>query len=212
MSTEARVVVVGAGGHAKVVMDALMSSDPALAACFADDCTERVGLELLGRRVEAAPRQLVRAGVKFHVAIGNNQVRQTLQWELQQQGGGALSVIHPRACVSRHAALGDGVFVAAGGVAAPSSRVGDGVIINHGAVVDHDCVVGAFTHVAPHATLGGGVSLGRFVTIGAGATVLPGVHVGDGAIIGAGAVVVRSVPSGAVFYGVPARQARKEEN
>ncbi|MEY4564102.1 MAG: hypothetical protein RLZZ618_3379 [Pseudomonadota bacterium] len=209
MPIDARVVIVGAGGHAKVVMDALQSGDPSSQRCFADDDLARAGQLLLGCAIEGPIAKAVHAGDHFHVAIGNNPVRQRLHAQLSSAGAQARTVIHPRAVVSSHAVLGHGVFVAAAAVVAPTATVHDGVIVNHGAVVDHDCVVGAFTHIAPNATLGGGVTVGALVLIGAGATVLPGVDIGEGAVIGAGAVVVRSVPAGEIFCGVPARAARR---
>lgn len=202
MPTEDSILLLGAGGHAKVVLDALLlTGTPRAAVDVADDAAALQGLDFLG-----APVRLARdcVGRWFHVAIGATATRERVYTRLQAEGRVPLAVVHPAASVSALATLGEGVFVAAQAVVAPSAQLGDGVIVNHGAVVDHDCVVGAFAHIAPNATLGGAVKIGRRVLVGAGATLLPGVEVGDDSTIGAGALVTRNIDGKATWVGVPA--------
>lgn len=197
--------LIGAGGHARVVLDALLAGGTALAAIrVRDGRPEMQGRDLLGAAVDTPELNEGLAGQDVHVAIGAIAARADLLDRAAALGARPLSVVHPAASVSRFAVIGDGAFVAALAVVGPSAAVGRGVIINHGAVVDHDCVVGDHCHIAPNASLGGGVRLGRRVLIGAGAVVLPGVSIGDDAIIGAGAVVVRDAPSNAEWVGIPA--------
>ena len=205
MPTE-RVVIVGAGGHGRVVMDALLTSraDAAGIVFAADDESVR-GSTILGRPVEGTISACVGVGTRFHVAIGDNEVREQVTIRLLAAGAEPVAVVHPQARVSPFADLGSGLFVAAGAVVGPLARIGAGTIVNHGAVVDHDCVVGEFSHVGPNATLAGAVRVGRGVLIGAGANLLPGVSIGDAAIVGAGAVVIDDVPAGATVAGIPAR-------
>ena len=206
MPSEHLWIVVGAGGHARVVMDALLREGrDAAQFAFADDNPTLHGQWMLGRPVLAGVDKAAGMGTRFHVAVGENRVREALYERLLKAGALPFSVVHPAACVSPYASLGEAAFVAAGAVVAPAATIGFGVIINHGAVIDHDAVVGDFVHVAPGATLAGGVSVGRGGLVGAGANVLPGVVIGAGAIIGAGAVVTAAVPQGAVVMGVPAR-------
>ncbi|MBP6096246.1 MAG: acetyltransferase [Methyloversatilis sp.] len=196
-------LLIGAGGHGCVVLDALLQARPDIDVCVRDDsATSR---PLLGRPVvsPALPSGVFEGAV--HVAIGSNEVRCRLARLMCEQGGRLLRIVHPMATISPHATLGDGVFVAAQAVIAPGARVGDGVIVNHGAIVDHDCQVGAWSHIAPRSVLGGGVIVGRRVLVGSGAIILPGLQIGDDAIIGAGAVVTKDVAEGQLKVGIPAR-------
>jgi sugar O-acyltransferase (sialic acid O-acetyltransferase NeuD family) len=194
--------LIGAGGHARVVLDALIEggSDPSRVAVRAAEA----GAALLGLPVEAPEIAPALTGLSFHVAIGSAAARERLHAAAEAAGGAALTVRHPQATVSRFAEIEGGGFVAAGAVVGPAARLGRSVIVNHGAVVDHDCVVGDFSHVAPNASLGGGVSIGARCLIGAGAVVLPGVAIGDDVTVGAGAVVLRDIAAGQTWTGVPA--------
>jgi sugar O-acyltransferase (sialic acid O-acetyltransferase NeuD family) len=203
-----RILIVGAGGHASVVMDALLRSLGGTAnAFFVDDDRKLHGRRLLGCEVLGAI-DCVTPTDRFHVAIGNNRIRRETAARLEALGATQVAIVHPAAVVSPHATVAAGAFVAAGAIVAPTGRVDAGVIVNHGAIVDHDCVVGAFSHVAPGATLGGNVHLGLEVFVGAGANLLPGVRVGNGVTIGAGAVVLADVGAGETIAGVPARRLR----
>lgn len=197
-----RIVIVGAGGHGKVVADALIASDFLGNIFFSDDALSTHGQRLLGFHVLGAPLQILQPSDVVHIAVGNNSIREKLFAALKQYP--AFSVHHPAAVISKWANYGVGTFIAAGAVIGPDAALGKGVIVNHCAVVDHDCNVGDFSHVAPGASLAGGVSLGVGVLVGAGAKVLPGIKIGSGAIIGAGAVVTKDVMVGATVIGVPA--------
>jgi len=204
------ILILGAGGHAKVVLDALLRQGLRRAGVeVADDGVALQGREFLGAPVRALADCQAR---RFHVAIGAAAARERAFGRLRGQGRVALSVLHTAASISPLAVLGEGVFVAAQAVVGPAAQLGEGVIVNHGAVVDHDCVVGAFSHIAPNATLGGGVTIGRRVLVGAGATLLPGVRVGDDTIIGAGALVARSIDAGGTWVGVPAVRMKDKGN
>lgn len=197
--------LIGAGGHAKVVLDALLADGVELSAIrIRDGRPDMQGRDLLGAAIDTPELEDRLSGQDVHVAIGAIGTRARLLDSAVALGARAVRVVHPSAQVSRFAAVGDGTFVAATAVIGPSASVGRGVIVNHGAVVDHDCIVGDFCHIAPNASLGGGVRLGDRVLIGAGAVVLPGVSIGDDAIVGAGAVVICDAPANAEWVGVPA--------
>jgi sugar O-acyltransferase (sialic acid O-acetyltransferase NeuD family) len=141
---------------------------------------------------------------EIHVAIGDARSRER---EAAILGMARLaSIVHPLACVSAHAHMGRGCFVAALSLLAAGASLGDGVIVNHGAMVDHDATVGDFSHIAPNVTMGGFASVGRRVLVGAGATILPHIAIGDDIVIGAGAVVCEPVLQAGTYAGVPARR------
>lgn len=201
----APIHVIGAGGHAKVVVDALLACGIAPDRIrVSDNNPQLAGTLLAGMRVAHPALGPGMAGAWFHVAIGNGAVRGALHRELLALGARPLAVCHPRAVRSPFASVGQAVFLAANAVVGPDAVLGDGVIVNHGAVVDHDCEVGAFSHVAPNATLAGAVRVGAQVLVGAGARLLPGVRVGDLAVVGAGAVVIKNIPPAHTAIGVPA--------
>lgn len=199
------LLLVGAGGHARVVFDALRAAGAELPVVVRDDNLRLEGGQFLDISVRTPVDWVIDGLGVFHVAIGANAVRERCQQQGCQHGMRARVIVHPRGIVSPWARIGDGSFVAAGGVVAPLASVGTGVIVNHGAVVDHDCTVADFVHLAPNSTLGADVTIGRRVLIGAGAIVLPGRRVGDDALVGAGAVVSRDVAPGTTVVGIPAR-------
>jgi sugar O-acyltransferase (sialic acid O-acetyltransferase NeuD family) len=202
MRTES-CVILGAGGHAKVVIDALQRAEPASGVEVWDEDLSKSGATVLGFQVRAPIGGLLRR--RCHVAIGENAARLRLGEAVVAAGGSLVSIIHPAAQVSTHAGIMEGAFIAAQAVVAPGARVGRGAIVNHGAIVDHDCEIGDWAHIAPGAILGGGVRVGTGCLVGSGAKLLPGVSVGEGATVGSGAVVLRDVRTNITVAGVPAR-------
>jgi sugar O-acyltransferase (sialic acid O-acetyltransferase NeuD family) len=203
------IFVVGASGHGKVVLDALLRIGvPVERLIVSDDSAELQDSCILGLPIRSPAFQTAASEYSFHVSIGDSKVRRLLFERLEGSGSRPFTILHPTAMISNFASVGSGTFVAAQAVVAPAAKIGRGAIINHGAIVDHDCTIGNFSHIAPNATLGGGVQIGDSVLIGAGATLLPQIKVGDGATVGAGAVVVRDVAPGAVCAGVPALNIR----
>lgn len=197
------VLIVGAGGHAKVVLDALLLMG-GFTPLVMDDNPALNGTTLLQAEVYAPLDESKARDRYFHIAIGSNAARAKLFARFIAAGGKPLTITHPAACISAYAQIDAGAFIAAYAVVAPSARIGAGAIINHGAIVDHDCVVGANTHIAPQASLAGGVHIGEQTMIGAGANILPGLRIDARAIVGAGAVLRHDVGADAVWAGVPA--------
>ena len=206
------IVVVGAGGHGKVVADAALASGHEVLG-FVDDARAAGEVVLEGgnaRLVVLGDLEwlLGRPPIAVVIGIGNNPVRERLASSCLAAGHILPVVTHPTAVVSRFATIGAGTVVMAMAAVNPATRLGRGCIVNTGAVIEHDCSVGDFSHVSPNATLSGGASVGNVSHIGSGATLLPLVSVGSNTTVGAGAVVHRPVGDGVVVAGVPARKLR----
>jgi sugar O-acyltransferase (sialic acid O-acetyltransferase NeuD family) len=209
------VLGVGAGGHAKVVIEILAADSVYEVIGLLDAERGRVGTSMHGIPVLGGDDlldQQYHGGVS-HAFIGlggaaDNGPRRRLFEKVRAVGFDVVTVVHPHAVVSPSATLGRGATVAANAVIGPDASLGENVIVNTGAVVDHDCSVGSHVHVAIGARLASGVVLEDGVHVGAGATVLQGLRVGEDAVIGAGAVVVRDVEPGVVVVGVPATTLR----
>jgi UDP-perosamine 4-acetyltransferase len=139
-------------------------------------------------------------------SVGSMRLRKSVYEKLRGLGHVFVSVLHPRATVSRHALMAAGVQIMAGAVVQPGARVGEDTIVNTGATVDHDCVIGTHVHIAPGVTLSGNVSVGEETHVGAGATVIQGVRIGARCTVAAGAVVLDDVRDGVSVAGVPARE------
>lgn len=203
-----RICVVGAGGHARVVISTLLQVGTKRDVIdLFDDDPDKVGRQIDGvrvlGRVAEAERLTGRRGI---VAIGDNRTRKEMVERLA--GWEWTTVVHPEAFVDSTARLGLGTVVFAGAVIQAGARMGDHVIVNTAATVDHDCRVDDFAHLAPGVHLGGGVMVGEGALLGIGAVVVPNARVGPWSIVGAGAVVIGDVAAGSTVAGVPARNLR----
>ncbi len=201
--------IIGAGGHAKVVIDSLESSEENFQINVFEEKVETQGV-FLGKYSINPLRDWNDIDEYFHVAIGSNDARVRISKKAIKHNKKFATVLHKLAVVSEYASLQEGVFVAANSIIASGAIIETGCIVNHAAVVDHDCVVGGYSHIAPSATLGGGVSVGQQCLIGTGAVVLPGVSIGDFSTIGAGSVVTKDVPKNEKFAGNPARKIQEK--
>ena len=191
--------IYGAGGHGKVVWDALQKSSLKCEG-FIDDQALNQWIDL---PVFASSFLNDIDDIELHIAIGNSKVREEIAKKFKNFK--FVSIYHPDAIISLRAKIEVGTFLAAGSIIGPDASVGKHTIVNHHAVIDHDCSIGDFCHIAPHASLGGGVEVGQGVLIGAGAIVLPGITIADYATVGAGSIVTNDITSGITVVGNPAR-------
>ena len=207
-----RVLIIGAGGQGKVVLDILRAANLHEPAGFIDADPALAGTAIAGIKVLGAMNllpKLYRQGIRGAVvAIGDSRARQHCAALLREQGIELVNAVHPTAFVSPTAVLGKGVVVAAQAAVSTEGRVDDLAIINTSAVVDHECHIGQAAHVCPGARLAGRVSVGLGAFIGLGANILPCLKIGEGATVGAGAVVLEDVPAFSTVVGVPARVIR----
>jgi sugar O-acyltransferase (sialic acid O-acetyltransferase NeuD family) len=210
----ASIVLVGGGGHARVVLDAVRSRGEHDVVGIVDS-QEMVGTDVDGVSVRWTDADLPRLraeGINGCViaigSVGDPAARIHTAVLAREAGLPLVTVTHAAAVVSPSAVLGAGTFVAAGAIVGPGADTGTCVIVNSGAVVDHDCRLGAFVHVAPGAVLSGEVTVGERSHIGTGATVKQGVTIGADTVVGVGSVVVDDLPVGVVAYGQPCRPVR----
>lgn len=208
MADDAPIVVIGAGGHARVMAEAVRLSGMAIAGHIAPEPgdTRCLGPYLGQDDVIAA---LVRAGHVLALGIGfADQSGAARRDALLGRLGDArlLRVTHPNAIISPSATLDEGAFLAAGSVVGTGTRIGRAAIVNTGAVVDHDAVVGANSHIATGARVAGGVRIGAGSLIGAGAVLRQGLVIGNRVVVGAGAVVIGPVEDDQTVVGNPARK------
>lgn len=197
------IILVGGGGHAKVVLDAMRRAglEP---MGYVDDMGAEAALGGRLTCLGALDELLSLGGAAVMLGVGDLRLRKCIL-EQYVRGRVAPALAHPRAVISHQTELSDGVFVGPGAIVNPDARIAPHAVINTGAIVEHDCEVGQNTHIAPGARLGGSVRVGEQTLIGIGSTVLPGVCIGERCVVGAGAVVVDDVPDGSRVVGVPAR-------
>lgn len=200
--TPSELLVLGAGGHSKVVISVARALDVEVVAVF-DDREQLHGNDVLGCPVRGPIEMAVKTKVDHAViAIGSNAARRDVASQIDLEWA---TLVHPAAMVDPEAVIGNGTVVFAGGIVQPGAHIGRHVIINTGASVDHDTVVGDYVHVAPGVRLAGNVHIGNGALIGIGASVTPGMRIGEWATVGAGAAVVTPVRDRSTVVGVPAR-------
>lgn len=211
---ELPVIVIGGGGHAKVLVSTLLLCGRNILG-FVDlnpTAPPLLGIKCLGS--DAAVLAYTPADVQLVNGVGSagsTTNRRDVYDRFIREGYCFATVIHPSAIIAPETQIEDGVQVMAGAVVQTGCRLGANVIVNTGAQVDHDCMIDAHAHIAPGVTLCGAVNVGAGTHIGAGATVIQGVRIGADSVVGAAALVIRDVPQGAKVVGVPAASISERE-
>jgi len=203
-----RIVIVGAGDHAKVVLEALRAMNVFDVVGLTDPdaaLQHLLGAPVLGGD-EILPDILAKGVSSAVVAIGSNRLRERVGQNLLAMSFTLPAVVHPSAVVSPSAQIGKGAVVMAGAMIGPLSIIGDLAIINTGAIVEHDNWIGQAAHVGPGVALAGRVRVGNRALVGVGSAVRPDISIGDDCTVGAGSAVVADAPPGVTVAGTPARR------
>jgi len=208
------IIIIGAGGHAQVLLDTLLCMGNSNILGFTDTNTQLWGRKLLDFPVlgddevlnNYSPENILLVNGLGSIGLTNLRQKNFLQKKLS--GYHFASVIHPSAIISSFTELGEGVQILAGAVVQTNCKIAENVIVNTRATLDHDCIIAAHSHIAPNAVLSGGVQLGIGVHVGTGACVIQGIKVGRESIIGAGAGVLSNVSAKTKVIGIPAREMK----
>ena len=199
-----KLYLIGAGGHARVVLSTLKALNLDVAGLFDDDISKRASLifdiPVIG------PITGSEIGIKdgdFVIAIGDNRIRKEVYENFRDKE--FISIIHPNSFIDPTVKIGKGTVVFAGAIVQCNSSIGNQVILNTGCTIDHDCWIDDYCHIAPGVNVAGGVEIGEGVFIGIGSSVIPNVKIGEWSQIGAGSVVVNDIPPNVLAYGNPAR-------
>jgi acetyltransferase EpsM len=203
-----KIVMIGQGGHSKVIRDIILENKEYHLVGYLDDSIKdmTVSGSLFFGPIFAA-YEMIRyfKQVKFVIAIGNNVARKSVAQRLGLANHFYITLVHKTAIISPGAKIGHGTVVMANAVINAEAQIGHHAIINTGSVVEHDNKIDNFTHISPHATLTGGVTVGEGAHIGAGAVAIPNVKIGEWSTIGAGATVINDIPSHCTAVGTPAK-------
>lgn len=205
-----KVIVLGAGGQAKVIANIIINSNDLLLG-FLDDNKEKntniiSDYKVIGKFDDCIEIQHKNTDIEFIIAIGDNRARMKIA---QKYNLSYYTAVHPNAVIGMNTKIKEGTVIMANAVINPDTAIGRHCIINTGVIVEHDNKIGDFVHLSPNATLAGTVQVGCRTHIGVGATVRNNINIGSDIVIGAGAVVVKDIENAGTYIGVPAKKLIK---
>jgi sugar O-acyltransferase (sialic acid O-acetyltransferase NeuD family) len=211
------MLIIGAKGFAKEVLEVLYQNDPNVNISFYDDVTANMTDNLYEkypviRSEEEAHQYFVSVDERFVIGVGNPFIRQKLKERMEALGGKLNSVISPFARIGNFGnKIGEGVCIMTGTVVTNDVHIGNGVLINLNCTIGHDSRIGEFVELSPGVHVSGNCTISDFVTVGTNATILPGITIGENSIVAAGSVVTKNVDPYTMVAGVPAIIKKKLE-
>lgn len=213
---EQRIIIVGSGGHCRVVIDAIKSFGSkyhiiGIADINYSDTSDKTpifDIPIIGNTDSIFYRSDV---FKIAIAIGDNETRKRYYNEFAEKYKDfhdkdiLMPIVHKSAIVSNYAYIGDGTFINAGAIINAGCIIGTNAIINTGAIIDHECRIGDNSHICPGVKIGGRVKIGENCFIGIGSSIIHNINIGDNVTTGGGSVVIRDIPDNTKVVGVPAK-------
>ena len=190
------ISVIGASGHAKVIIDLIEELGGTVEKVYDQDINKKeiINYKIIHNFINL-PQQSI-------IAIGNNFIRKKIADENRFT---LPALVHPKSVISKYAVLGEGTVVMAGVSVNADSSIGNHCILNTNCSIDHDCKIANFVHISPNVALAGNVEVGECTHIGIGASIIQGIRIGKNCVIGAGAVIIIDIPDGATVVGNPGK-------
>ena len=211
MINKEKIVLIGGGGHAKVVID-VIKENKEFDIVGILDVNENIGKNVLGIEIIGTDdmlHELYNLGVKKAFitvgSVGNVGLREKLMLFAKNIGFKFPNIISNSAMLSREISFGEGIFINRGAIINSETSIGDFVIVNSAAIVEHDVIIGKFVHISPNAVVLGNVKIGDYTHIGASSTIIQNSEIGSNVLVGMGSVVVKNIPSNVKAYGNPCR-------
>jgi UDP-perosamine 4-acetyltransferase len=201
-----KLIIIGSGGHAKVVGDVAKWTYEIVAYIGLPNETGSInGVQVIGG--EDTLESIYQSGVTNAViGVGDNMVREKLYMKLKSIGYNLINIISPNAYLSDMVVMGEGNVVVHGAIINAGTILGDNNIINTGATIDHDCIIGNHNHIAPGCNLAGKVKVGDETFVGIGSKIIPEIEIGSNVVLGAGSVVINNISDGQKVVGAPAKK------
>jgi len=204
-----KLIIIGSGGHGRVIADCAQQIGNYSQIDFLDDCyldrQDNNQWSVIGL-VKDFTQHIEHAD--FIVAYSDGSLRKQVMDQLLHANATLVTLVHPSAVVSPNSIIGKGVVIFANAVINIGAKISDGCIINTGSTVDHDCIVKHCVHISPGVSIGGGVRIAPFCWLGIGSTVIDSITLADNTQLGAGAVVTQSTQANSLYVGVPAKRIR----
>lgn len=205
------IVILGAGGQGKVVLDILKKNNYHVIGFIDDDKNKKGKLinnvKVLGNFLDINKTKKNIDGIV--IGIGDNNIRSDYFLKIKKLNLKIVNAIHPNTIISENVKIGKGVIIVGGAVVNTNVKIGNNVIINTGATVDHDCVLGDNSQICPGVNLAGNVKIKKNAFIGTGAVINPGICIGENSIVGSGSTIIRDVPKNVVVVGMPGKIIKK---
>lgn len=213
-SEKEKIILVGGGGHCKVIID-ILEFNGYYSIAGISDIPDKKGSIISGYNIEFSDLDLERIYDKITKnavisigSIGDLEIRKIIYDKLKKIGFHLPKIISKQAIISKFSTISDGTVVMPGVIINSGTDIGKFCIVNTGSIIEHDCEISNNVHIAPGVTISGGVKIGETTHIGTGAIVIQGIKIGNNSVIGAGSVVVKNIGDNVVAYGNPAKVVR----